>query len=51
MIWLMETLKISLKKILPDKAYNFAKNPKYNRYQHGLALIVYNFVLIKKNLW
>ena len=26
-----------------DKPFNIAKNPKYDRYQHGLASIVYNF--------
>ena len=25
------------------KAFNIAKNPKYNEYQKGLALMVYNF--------
>ena len=28
-------------KILPDKAFNIAKNLKYNRYQRGLASMVY----------
>ena len=26
-----------------DKAFNIAKNPKYDGYQSGLALIVYKF--------
>ena len=30
-------------KVLRDKAFNIAKNPKYNGYQHGLASIVYKF--------
>ena len=30
-------------KILGDKAFNFAKNPKYDGYQRGLAFIVYKF--------
>ena len=30
-------------KILRDKAFNIAKNPKYNGYQRGLASMVYNF--------
>ena len=30
-------------KILRDKAFNIAKNPKYDGYQRGLASIVYNF--------
>ena len=29
--------------ILHDKAFNVAKNPKYNGYQLGLASVVYNF--------
>ena len=30
-------------KILRDKAFNVAKNPKYNGYQRGLASMVYRF--------
>ena len=30
-------------KILHDKAFNIAKNPKYDGYQHGLASIFYKF--------
>ena len=30
-------------KALCDKAFNIAKNPKYDEYQHGLASMVYNF--------
>ena len=30
-------------KILRDKAFNIAKNPKYDLYQRGLALAVYKF--------
>ena len=30
-------------KILRDKAFNIAKNPKYDGYQRGLASIVYKF--------
>ena len=30
-------------KILPDKAFNIAKNPKYDGYQGGLASLVYKF--------
>ena len=30
-------------KILRDKAFNIAKNPKYDGYQRGLALMVYKF--------
>ena len=35
-------LKIS-DKGLRDKAFNIAKNPKYNGYQRGLASMIYNF--------
>ena len=31
-------------KILRDKAFNIAKNPKYNGYQRGLASMVYKKV-------
>ena len=30
-------------KILRDKAFNIAKNPKYDGYQRGLAFMVYKF--------
>ena len=30
-------------KVLRDKAINIAKNPKYDRYQRGLASMVYKF--------
>ena len=30
-------------KILRDKAFSIAKNPKYDGYQRGLASIVYKF--------
>ena len=30
-------------KVLWDKAFNIAKNPKYNGYQRGLASMVYKF--------
>ena len=30
-------------KVLRDKAFNIAKNSKYEGYQRGLALTVYNF--------
>ena len=36
-------------KILRDKAFNIAKNPKYNGYQRGLALMVYKFFDIKNS--
>ena len=31
-------------KILRDKAFNIAKNPRYDGYQRGLASMVYKFV-------
>ena len=42
----MEILKILKKrtaadKVLRDKAFNIAKNPKYDAYQRGLASMVY----------
>ena len=30
-------------KFVRDKSFNFTKNPKYDRYQRGLASIVYKF--------
>ena len=35
----------AFEKILRDKAFNFAKNPRYDRYQRGLASIAYQFSL------
>ena len=29
--------------IMHDKAFNIAKNPKYDGYQRGLALMLYTF--------
>ena len=48
MTWLMEILKIQqeeqlLIKVLRDKAFNIAKNPKYDAEQRGLASMVYKF--------
>ena len=37
------TRKTVSENILRDKAFNIAKNPKYDGYQHGLALMVYRF--------
>ena len=34
-------------KILKNKAFNIAKNPKYDGYQRGLASMVYNFFVKK----
>ena len=33
--------------VLRDKAFNIAKNPKYDGYQRGLASMVYKFFNIK----
>ena len=35
-------------KILYDKAFNIAKNPKYDRYERVLALMIYKFFDEKK---
>ena len=37
------TRRLASDKILHVQAFNFAKNPKYDGYQHGLALMVYKF--------
>ena len=34
-------------KVLRDKAFNIAKNPKYDGYQRGLASMVYKFLCKK----
>ena len=38
-------------KILRDKAFNIAKNPKYDGYQRGLASMVYKFFDKKNFSW
>ena len=35
------TRRTASDKILHDKTFNIAKNPKYDRYQHGLASMIY----------
>ena len=37
-------------KVLPDKAFDIGKNPKYDGYQSGLASMVYKF-FDEKNLY
>ena len=37
------TKRTAADKVLIDKAFNIAKDPKYDRYQRGLASMVYNF--------
>ena len=32
-------------KVLRDKVFNIAKNPKYDGYQRGLRSMVYNFLI------
>ena len=32
-------------KVLRDKAFSLAKNPKYNGYQGGLASMVYYYII------
>ena len=36
--------KTAANKVLLDKAFNIAKNPKYDGYQRGLASVVYKFL-------
>ena len=36
--------------VLRDKAFNFAKNPKYDGYQLGIASMVYK-IFDKKYFW
>ena len=33
-------------KLLHDKAFNIAKNPKYDGYQRGLTSMINNFLLL-----
>ena len=35
--------RTSADKVLCNKAFNIAKDPKYDRYQRGLASVVYQF--------
>ena len=37
------TRRTAFNKVLRDKAFNIAKNPKYDEYQRGLASMVYKF--------
>ena len=36
--------KTAANKVRLDKAFNIAKNPKYDGYQRGLASVVYKFL-------
>ena len=42
------TRRTASDKILRDKAFNNAKNLKYDGYQHGIASMVYKFFDIQK---
>ena len=37
------TTRTASDKVLKDKAFNIAKNPKYDGYQRGLASMAYKF--------
>ena len=37
------TRRAAADKVLHDKAFNIAKNPKYDGYQRGLASMIYKF--------
>ena len=39
------TRRTASDKVLRNKAFNIAKNPKYDGHQRGLARIVYNFLI------
>ena len=45
------TRRTFFNKILRDKAFNIAKNPKYGGYQRGLASLVYKFYDKKSSLF
>ena len=36
--------RTSADKVFRDKAFNTAKNPKYDRYQRGIASMVYKYI-------
>ena len=44
------TRRTASDKILCDKEFNIAKNPKYDRYQRSLASMVYKIFGKKKHL-
>ena len=45
------TRRTASDKILPDKAFNIAKKPKYDGYQRGLCSMVYIFFDKKNFKW
>ena len=44
------TKRTAADKVLRDKAFNIAKDPKYDGYQRGLASMVYKFLDKKSDL-
>ena len=40
-------IRTAFRIVIRDKPFNFAENSKYVGYQHGLALMVYNFLYKK----
>ena len=52
MTWFMKDLtrRAASDKILLDKAFDIAKNPKYDGYQGDLPSMVYT-IFDKKNIW
>ena len=51
MTWQDLTRRTASDKILCDKAFNNAKNPKYDGCQCGLALLAYTFFDKKNICW
>ena len=39
------TRRTAFDKMLRDKSFNIAKNPKYDGYQRGLSSMVYKFLI------
>ena len=39
------TKRTASKSVLHNKAFDFARHPKYNGYQRGLASVVYKFLI------
>ena len=44
------TRRTASDKVLRDKAFNFAKNPKYDGYQRGLASMVINVLMQRRKV-
>ena len=42
-----QSRRTTIGKVLHDKIFNIAKNLKYDRYQRGLASMVYKFLVTK----